>query len=125
MSHVFKARALLYAQRWAVIDPKSALALQHRAYAFALVGMHGEALKDLEAATALATKTASQPQPPAWTSLLEAYCRCDYKKLLQLQAAEESLPVVSLLCFLAHEQEGSHNLAVKVGMIVMEDLGGL
>ncbi len=50
---VFKARALLYAQRLIARDPKQPWGLWHRAFALALVGLHRDALADLDAAKKL------------------------------------------------------------------------
>jgi hypothetical protein len=122
MSYAFKARALLYAQRWAVREPKSKSARQHRAYAFALVGMHGEALVDLEAASKLAED--GQSESPAWIPLIQHYCRYDFENLNQLRSDERLKPLASLLYFLAHEQEGSKNRMVTIGLELMKDTPG-
>jgi hypothetical protein len=124
MSYAFKARALLYAQRWLVREPKSPLARQHRAYAFALVGMHGDALADLRAAARLAGDTSVKPEPPAWIPLIEHFCRYDFEDLNRLRADERLKPLASLLYFLAHEQEGSRNLTVKVGLSLLKEMPG-
>ncbi len=97
----FKARALLYAEKAVSHWPNSALALQNRAFARALVGLHASALEDLAAANALP----NNDKAPAWAPLIEAYCNFDAEKLaandddsqrvfvrlLQLLAAESSL----------------------------------
>ena len=49
---VFKARALLYAQRLMMRDPNSSNALWHRAYAEALIGLHKPAQADFAEARA-------------------------------------------------------------------------
>ena len=124
MSYAFKARALLYAQRWVVREPKSPLARQHRAYAFALVGMHGDALADLQAATKLTGESAAKSVSPAWIPLIEHFCRYDFEDLKRLRADERLKPLASLLYFLAHEQEGSSNLTVKVGLALLKEMSG-
>ncbi len=54
----FKARALLYAQRMTVRDPKGSYGLWHRAYAESLLGLHKHALADIVQARA------NGPRPP-------------------------------------------------------------
>lgn len=66
---VFKARALLYAQRMVAQAPSS-WSLFHRAYARALVGMHEDALKDLEEAGK--RPAGEEPVKPAWVGLIAA-----------------------------------------------------
>src|SRR5262249_15992529 len=63
---VFKARALIYAQRLMHQDGESAWALWHRAYALTLAGLHQGALADLEAARAKAQQASPAESPPAW-----------------------------------------------------------
>src|SRR5579864_575858 len=96
---VFKARALLYAQRMAAADRKSAWALWHRAYACALAGLHADASADLEAAKTL-SKTTPAP-PPEWVDLIDAYCQCDVERLAAAQVSHTAL--AGLLHFLAAE----------------------
>src|SRR5262245_66442796 len=67
MSYAFKARALLYAQRWVVREPKSQLARQHRAYAFALVAMHGDALTEFETAAKMTGHPSATTARAAWS----------------------------------------------------------
>ena len=80
---VFKARALLYAQRMVVRGEHSAQARWHRAYARSLVGLHKAALEDLDAAEkeAKTAAGASDRSPPAWAPLLRAYCHYDLDRL--------------------------------------------
>jgi hypothetical protein len=120
MSHGFKARALLYAQRWVVREPKSASARRHRAYAFALVGMHGDALSDLETAARMAADSPGESEAPAWLPLIERFCRYDFQGLKELDSEERLGPLASLLYFLSHEQEGSTNLSLRVGLELLE-----
>ncbi len=124
MSYAFKARALLYAQRWVVREPKSQLARQHRAYAFALVGMHGDSLADLQAAAKLTGDAPAKSESPAWIPLIEHFCRYDFEDLTRLRADERLKPLASLLYFLAYEQEGSSNLTVKVGLELLKEMQG-
>jgi len=95
---VFKARALLYAERLVAAAPDSASALQHRAYARALAGLPGAALADLEAARA--AKDAGHGEAPAWVGSIEAYARCDAEHL----AGGEPATLATLLQFFAAER---------------------
>jgi tetratricopeptide (TPR) repeat protein len=79
--HAYKARALLYAQRMAARDPKGPRGLWHRAYAEALVGMHREALADLEAAAKAKEASGGPDEPPAWVGLIDALAHCDAGRL--------------------------------------------
>ena len=79
----YRARALIYAERMAAASPQSAAALWARAYARAMAGYHGAALKDIEAAQkiegALPAKVAEAGW--GWNGALELYCRFDTEKL--------------------------------------------
>jgi hypothetical protein len=122
MSYAFKARALLYAQRAVVRQPKSPEARQHRAYAFALVGMHGEALADLWTSSKLADRSIEPFVPAAWTPLIESYCRYDFEGLNRLRGDKQWKPLASLLYFLAHEQEGTQNRSVTVVLELLKEM---
>ena len=80
---VFKARALLYAQRMLATEGRTPETLWHRAYAFSLAGLHNYALEDLEAAEAAwrNIKKEDRPLRPAWVDLIDAHCRFDLKRL--------------------------------------------
>ncbi len=80
---VFKARALLYAQRMVARNAQSPEALWHRAYALALTGLHLPAMEDLAAAEK-AWKEANEDNRgvrPGWVDLIDALCRFDSKRL--------------------------------------------
>jgi hypothetical protein len=101
MHQVFKARALLYAERLVARDGKSSWALAHRAYARALVGLHGAALTDLEA-------TQLEPSPaivelPKWADLIADFCM--FNAVALKQASEPSQQeLAALLRLLIAEQ---------------------
>jgi uncharacterized protein HemY len=84
---VFKARALLYAQRLIGRDPESPVGLWHRAYAEALTGLHKRALDDLTAAAALARRERA-PREPAWVKTIEAFCHFDVARLKETTGAQ-------------------------------------
>jgi WD40 repeat protein/tetratricopeptide (TPR) repeat protein len=97
---VFKARALLYAQRLIARDEKSPSGLWHRAYAEALMGLHQKALDDLAAArTLVAGKDA--PSAPPWVDLIAAHCHFDLASLRNTQGPQGRF--AALLRMLAQE----------------------
>ena len=114
---VFKARALLYAQRWAAREPASLAARWHRAYALALIGAHAEAIADLEAAgkawQALPAK--DRPARPDWVDLVDAYVRYDVPKLAAAADHPEHGPLASLLHFHAVDLSGGGRWIVQTG----------
>ena len=103
---VFKARALLYAQRMAARDDKTAWPLYHRAYALAASGLHKLALDDFDAAEKLlATSSAKEKdKPPVWAELILAHCRYDMKKLDPAKADKSCVQLAHLLRYVTAEQ---------------------
>ena len=78
----FKARSLIYAQRMAADGKRPWLAGWHRAYAFALAGLHNLAIQDLETAEKQWTAAAKpHGERPTWVDLIDAYCRFDHARL--------------------------------------------
>ena len=84
---VYKARALLYAERLEQRggESRSALALYTRAFVRALVGRHDLALADLDEATKLdqgkADKGAARSPAPSWLPVIDAYLKANRKRL--------------------------------------------
>ena len=78
---VFKARALLYAERLLARSPRSPFALRSRAFVRALVGRHDLALADLDAAGRLAEETKDATPAPSWLPVIDAYLKSDRKRL--------------------------------------------
>jgi tetratricopeptide (TPR) repeat protein len=74
---VFKARALLYAERLVATHPDLAWPLWQRAFVRATVGLHKLALDDIQAAE----KLGGNDRPPPWLELIDAYCHFDLKRL--------------------------------------------
>jgi tetratricopeptide (TPR) repeat protein len=100
---VFKARALLYAQRMVARDASSPWGHWHRAYARALAGLQRTASIDLDTA-----EEASRGRPrdvaasdirwdkPAWVPVIEAACYFDHDAL-KAAAKDEGLAELALL----------------------------
>ncbi|MCA9005164.1 MAG: hypothetical protein KDA70_07795 [Planctomycetaceae bacterium] len=104
---VFKARALLYAERLNFRTNASAWALAHRAYARALTGLHGTALTDIEAIrSAVNVSNANQQAPPEWTGLIEAYCAYQPEVLESAVKMDESKPLALYLRMLQADPKG-------------------
>jgi hypothetical protein len=93
----FKARALLYAQRLVTRNPEGPWGLWHRAFAWALVGRHGDALADLAAAKEKAPPK-NPPDAPAWLELVDAFAHYDSGRLAQKEGPKAKL--AALLCML-------------------------
>lgn len=110
---VFEARSLLYAQRMVAAQPQSPLALHCRAYAEAMVGLHGLSLRDQRAAEKLAGGADSRP---AWAGLLKPLCYYDTPALLNLGKKDSSLqPLASYLAYLTLEHSGSTAAVIETG----------
>ncbi|MEJ7640322.1 MAG: hypothetical protein WKF75_20735, partial [Singulisphaera sp.] len=108
---VFKARALLYAQRMVAQAPSS-WSLFHRAYARALVGMHNDALNDLEEAE---KRPAGEEVKPAWVGLIAASCRFDTAPLEAAGRDDHLGELALLLRFLALEDPATPLVALTAG----------
>ncbi len=78
---VFKARALLYAERLVARSRKSVESLRSRAFVLALVGLHFAALDDLEEARKLDAGIKGLSRPPSWLPVIVAYLKSDSKGL--------------------------------------------
>ena len=103
---VFKARALLYAQRMVVRDNKSAWALYHHAYAQALTGFHQVALEYLDEADKLSAAAESKPEDkrPSWADLIRAHCRYEVAQLDPAKADKSCAELAHLLRYVTVEQ---------------------
>ncbi len=107
---VYTARSLLYAQRMVVNNPNSAFALWHRAYARALAGMQGYALKDLAAAAAL-----KDTDRPDWVPLLEPFCKYQTGTLVNLATENKNLSTLgTYLAFVSAEHSGSQGATMNI-----------
>ena len=121
---VFKARALLYAQRMLARDGQSPLALWHRAYAFGLVGLHKFAVDDLAAAEKIVGEMpeADRPERPDWVDMIDAYCRFDTKPLEEWKEDPLCGQLSNLLRYLATEMSGEKSVKVMVALEVLPNM---
>ncbi len=80
---IFKARAILYAERLCARRPDEAVGLRARAFVRALVGNHQSALFGLEQARSSEQKAGAgqAPAPPSWVPVIEAYLKGDRGRL--------------------------------------------
>ena len=121
---VFKARALLYAQRMVARDAASPAALWHRSYAAALAGLHEWALATFEQAgqarQAIAEK--SRPPMPQWAQLVGPLCRYDVKELAGHVNDPDLGQLAALLRFLAVDQTGARTWATQTALETLEKI---
>ncbi|QDU53068.1 tetratricopeptide repeat protein [Gimesia panareensis] len=110
---VFKARALLYAERLTARTDASPWSLAHRAYARTFAGRHQSALTDLETIRSKNQQADGQQRPlPEWVEVVEAYC--SYQPEILEQAVENNETrnlAVYLRCLLADPVDEKQMLA--------------
>ena len=89
-SEVFAARSLVYAERMVATSDESHHALWHRAYARAIVGLHGQALEQLEK---LSDEQIDDVDPPLgeWARLAEPFSNFDHISLEAVANREPQL----------------------------------
>jgi tetratricopeptide (TPR) repeat protein len=90
-TEVFAARALLYAERLAAANSENSLAIAHRAYVRAIVGLHGAALEDVKRVGELREKHTDQPALPNWFDLIEPYCSFQREPIIDVGQRRPSL----------------------------------
>ena len=106
-SKVFKARALLYADRLVHTFGSSPFSLSHRAYARAMSGLHASALTDVQAA-----RSESEVEVPAWLGFIEAYCA--YKPDILLNGADSTSELPLFLATMMIDPLDDSNAAIEV-----------
>jgi hypothetical protein len=112
---VYTARSLLYAQRMVMNNPNSAFALWHRAYASALAGLQGYALKDLTAAAQL-----SGEAPPDWVTLLGPFCKYQTEALVNLATNNQKISSLGMyLAFVSAEHSGSQGATMNMAQAAL------
>jgi tetratricopeptide (TPR) repeat protein len=117
---VYKARALLYAQRLLAREPASAWALWNRAFVKSVLGLHQEALDDLaEASKHLgAGRDAARP---AWIAPAEAYAKNELARLGEMDGPHAKL--ARLLRMLAVEYPLGTSYSLRTaGEVVAADI---
>jgi hypothetical protein len=94
----FKARAMVYAQRMTLAQPAAPHTGWHRAYAFAMAGLHQEALDDLSRA---APRVKAKPvEVPPWVALIEAASKYETRALLEAFSEDRNAPNAPLAAYL-------------------------
>lgn len=86
MFKAFKARSLLYSQRYLALRGTTPGALAHRAYAYALCGDQNKALNDLKAARGDGKTTV-----PDWLPVIDAFCHYKPESLQQVTGPNREL----------------------------------
>jgi tetratricopeptide (TPR) repeat protein len=119
---VFKARSLLYARRLQVRNVRPLWSQYQRAYAYALVGLHQWALKELEAADKeiRAAGPGKAGERPSWAAILDAFCRYRLEPLDEEKIAAPDRQLYGLLEYVAAELSGSKDLAIATGLRVVK-----
>jgi tetratricopeptide (TPR) repeat protein len=115
----FKARALLYAQRAALRDPDSPQGLWYRAFAWALVGRHRDALVDLEAAKQKASATKA-PAAPEWVELIDAFARYDSARLALKEGPYVKLAALLRMLTLSFPRSTTAGLDAAKSVVLLE-----
>jgi tetratricopeptide (TPR) repeat protein len=116
---VFKARAMLYAERLLKHTERPAWSKWHRAYVYALVGLHQRALTEIEA---LESDASSADERPSWALLLAPYCRYQIDQFDEKKVAPADQQFFQLLTYLNAEQSASSYLAISTGLKVLEKI---
>ena len=128
---VFMARSLLYAERLVQADPNSVLPHWHRAYARAIVGLHGAAMDELGEIKKLTPQKGSEAgdgqKPsadsdlPSWSKLVDPVCRYKTSALYSIGQRNKSLQ--SLACLLAMatlEHSDAHEKTLNAATRVLD-----
>jgi tetratricopeptide (TPR) repeat protein len=117
----FCARALLYAERLVHQYGGSSLSLWHRAYVRALVGLHNQAERDVDAARAL---EAGRPAPslPFWTEIIESFSHGKMAQMLERGKSVEGRRLARYLNFQAVTYEYLTDATIKVASPVVEEV---
>lgn len=95
---VFAARSMLYAERMILHNGKTPFTIQHRAYARAMIGLHGIALQDLHGLPGDGDGT-NVATTPAWAMVIEPFCSFDQATLMDLADEPGLRQLVNLLAF--------------------------
>ncbi len=110
---VFKARALIYAERLVNANEHDSWSLNHRGYARALAGLHAAALADFQAGEDARRK--EDAKLVAWVPLVKAYCSYERKSVLDVAKRDGFDELGALLSFLVVENSGCQALTIGAG----------
>ncbi len=119
MHKVFKARALLYAERLLARAP-GPLGYRTRAYVRAFVGLHQGALDDLDAVHKLDADQGAADSQPAEIDVIDAYCRGDTKRLTRAADAGDERYLARYLQLLSAEAMAIYALRLNAARRVLE-----
>jgi tetratricopeptide (TPR) repeat protein len=121
---VFKARALLYAWRLTQHGAQPLWAAYHRAYAYALLGLHARAIRELDGADRQfhAAPPGNVAERPSWAELLSSYCRYRMDQIHDESVDPADRQLFLLLEYHDAEASGSANLAVETALRVLEKM---
>ena len=120
----FKARALLYAQRNVLRWPQSPVSRLGRAYALALVGLHGAAINDLTAAQAHARNGGMPALVAEEARILDSFCRFNVQALSEDQLDPAHVSLVRLLKVLVLERFSGTNPVMNAANQLLESVPG-
>ena len=90
-NEVFAARALLYAERLVQAAEKDVTSRATRAYVWAILGLHGAALGELEQIESLQEAGQNGPSLPPWFELIGPYCSFERQPLMDISARRASV----------------------------------
>ncbi|MFW6114485.1 MAG: tetratricopeptide repeat protein, partial [bacterium] len=119
---VFKARALLYAQRMLTTGDDPCWARWHRAYAFALTGIPIWVVEDLEVGGQRRDQSQGKDSldPPAWVGVIDAYGRQDVSGLKPDKFPERARSLAHLVRFqLFNQSRASRTVSSCMGPVAV------
>lgn len=110
----YRARGVMYAERLIARYPDDPMSYYHSAYAWAMFGHHGIALKQLKKADDLDVDGVA----PAWVEAVRDFLHFRHEPLLQPEDADTAQLSV-FLAFLAVEHNGVESLLMETGRRVL------
>lgn len=118
---VFKARALLYAERLVAREGERPEGFWTRGFVRALVGLHATAIADLDRAEELAKQVKGvRPTAPAWVAAIRAHCEFDTRKLADAEKNKALRPLVCYLRLLQVEFSPWHEIHAQASRKMLE-----
>ncbi len=119
LHRAFEARSLLYGQRVVALFPESPEARRDRAYSRGLIGLHQDAIGDLDEADRMIEKLPvnKRPTPPMWVPLLRLRLDFDTKGLLAACDNPAKAPLASIFALMSVENSAATSMALEVGRV--------